>query len=641
MGLTAQSVGRGAAGETGVFGGYDAQARVLALAGNPNVGKSTIFNALTGRKQHTGNWPGKTVAVAEESLEYKAQRYVLIDLPGTYALTGCSEEERVAAEFIRSGQAQCVVAVCDATCLERNLHLVLQLMELTTQLIVCVNLLDEAEKMQIEIDLHALERELGVPVVGTAAGRREGLDALLERIRNVTDGFESPRPRRCGAFEEAEAGSEEAPRTAQTAQERIVHRAEEIASRVVQTPQRSAYAARQARMDRFLTGRLTGWLSVAALLLLVFWLTVRGANAPSALLERGFDALCALLWQAAEAARLPRWLAAPLLDGVLATTGRVVSVMLPPAAIFFPLFTLLEDSGYLPRLALLMDHGLSRCGGCGKQALTACMGFGCNAAGVVGCRIIDSPRERKIAVLTNAFVPCNGRFPALIFLISLSFSHGSSLLGALCLTGCVLLSVLMTLAASGLLHRTVLRGESSSFALELPPYRRPRIWQVIVRSIKDRTLFVLGRAAAVAAPAGLVIWLLANLHVGGESLLQSAAALLNAPAGALGMTGAVLMAFVLGSPANELVLPVLMMILTAGGICGAESSAEMGAILAEHQWTWQNSLCTIVFFLFHWPCTTTLMTIKKETGSLRWTLLAILLPTAFGAALCALLNWLL
>lgn len=608
--------------------------RLVALAGNPNVGKSTLFNALTGLNQHTGNWPGKTVELAQGSYEYKGESYRLADLPGTYSLVSRSQEEAVAEQFLREGGADCTVVICDATCLERTLCLALQILELTPRVVLCVNLMDEAARAGLTIDARLLERSLRVPVVTASAGTGEGIAELQEAVREVCDGFYPLCAEGGGRIRGAtEAESDAIARG-------FVRRAETLARAAQGAPQKAEHTLTQ-RLDSVLLHPVCGYLVLLVLLLGVFWLTIAGANYPSEGLQWCFDRLGLLLRCGAEMLRLPDTVQGALLDGVYATSARVVSVMLPPMAIFFPIFTILEDFGYLPRVAFLMDHGFYRAGACGKQALTMCMGFGCNAAGVVGCRIIDSPRERKIAVLTNAFVPCNGRFPALIFLISLSFSHGSSLLGALCLTGYVLLSVLMTLAASGLLHRTMLRGESSSFALELPPYRRPRIWQVIVRSVKDRTLFVLGRAAAVAAPAGLVIWLLANLHVGGESLLQSAAALLNAPAGALGMTGAVLMAFVLGSPANELVLPVLMMILTAGGICGAESSAEMGAILAEHQWTWQNSLCTIVFFLFHWPCTTTLMTIKKETGSLRWTLLAILLPTAFGAALCALLNRLL
>lgn len=321
-----------------------------------------------------------------------------------------------------------------------------------------------------------------------------------------------------------------------------------------------------------------------------------------------------------------------------ATAARVVAVMLPPMAIFFPLFTLLEDFGYLPRVAFLMDHRFRRAGACGKQSLTLCMGLGCNAAGVTGCRIIDSRRERLIAVLTNAFVPCNGRFPGLIFLITLYFAHGAALLGAGALTMCLVLSFGMTLAGSKLLSRTVLRGEPSSFVLELPPYRKPRIGQVLVRSVRDRTLFVLGRAVAVAAPAGLLIWLLANIAPGGTPLLLSAASLLDAPGKLLGMNGAILLAFLLGCPANELVLPLLMMILTSGSLIGAESIAVMSKILLDAGITWKEGLCTLVFFLFHFPCTTTLFTVYRETKSKKWTLLAAVLPTAFGCVLCAGIN---
>lgn len=608
--------------------------RLVALAGNPNVGKSTLFNALTGMNQHTGNWPGKTVELAQGSYTYKGESYRLTDLPGTYSLVSRSQEEAVAERFLQEGGADCTVVICDATCLERTLCLALQILELTQKVVLCVNLMDEAQHMGLRIDVRVLAHTLGVPVVATAAGSGQGIEQLQEAVREVCDGFSPVRQEQNGRIRGAT--QEESDQIARS----FVRRAEALAQRAQGTMPKRERTLTQ-RLDAVLLHPVLGYAVLLALLLGVFWLTIAGANYPSEGLQWCFDRLGLLLQRGLRALHLPAALRGALLDGVYATTARVVSVMLPPMAIFFPIFTILEDFGYLPRVAFLMDHGFYRAGACGKQALTMCMGFGCNAAGVVGCRIIDSPRERKIAVLTNAFVPCNGRFPALIFLIGLSFARGSALLAALCLTGCVLLSVLMTLAASRLLHGTVLRGESSSFALELPPYRRPRIWQVIVRSVKDRTLFVLGRAAAVAAPAGLVIWLMANLRIGGESLLQYAAAALHDPAGALGMSGAVLLAFFLGSPANELVLPVLMMILTAGGGYGAESSAAMGAILAGHGWTWQNSLCTMVFFLFHWPCTTTLMTIKKETGSLRWTLCAALLPTAFGAALCALLNLLL
>ena len=322
---------------------------------------------------------------------------------------------------------------------------------------------------------------------------------------------------------------------------------------------------------------------------------------------------------------------------LLRTLAWVVAVMLPPMAIFFPLFTLLEDAGYLPRVAYNLDRPFQACRACGKQALTMCMGLGCNAAGVVGCRIIDSERERLLAVLTNSLMPCNGRFPALIALMTMFFSlSGSTLTAALLLTAALTLCVGLTFGATWLLSATVLRGKPSAFALELPPYRAPQVGQVIVRSVLDRTLFVLGRAAAVAAPAGMILWTLANGRIGGVSLLAWCAGALDPLGRAMGMDGVLLLAFVLGFPANEIVLPIAVMgYLAQGSLGDSLGLAQMHVLLTANGWTWTTAVSAVLFFLLHWPCSTTLWTIRRETGSAKWTLLAALLPTALGMALCA------
>ncbi|MGQ9556922.1 MAG: nucleoside recognition domain-containing protein [Desulfurispora sp.] len=415
----------------------------------------------------------------------------------------------------------------------------------------------------------------------------------------------------------------------------IYGRAGEIASKVVRGPQKPAPDWDQ-KLDDILTSRVFGFPSMLLLLFMVFWVTLVGANYPSELLAsvlfRGQEWLTGLL----SGLKAPAWVNGLLVEGIYRCLAWVVSVMLPPMAIFFPCFTLLEDVGYLPRIAFNLDNFFKKAGTHGKQSLTMSMGFGCNAAGVVACRIIESPRERLIAMLTNNFVPCNGRFPTLITLAGLLVMGTASSLGAtLIVVGSVLLGIAATLAVSWGLSRTLLRGIPSSFTLELPPYRKPRVGSIIVRSIFDRTIFVLRRAVLVAGPAGAVIWLLANLRVGQDSLLAIGARWLDPAGQLLGLDGCILMAFILGLPANEIVLPILIMsYLATGSLTELSSLADLHRLLVEHGWTGVTALCTMLFSLLHYPCATTLWTIKQESGSVKWTVLAAAIPLAVAVTVC-------
>ena len=674
----------------------------VALSGNPNVGKSTLFNSLTGSSQHTGNWAGVTVSCFKGSCSSKKYNYVFADLPGTYSLMAHSAEEALARDGICFGNCDVAVVICDSTCLERNLNLVLQILETGIPAMVCVNFMDEAAKKNIRIDLPALSRELSAPVAGTTARKKRSLEHFLDRLDETVDHpdtepfhisydaaveqaismllpFTEPLSSRlsprwlalrllendpgllrslntflgrdlseddalCQAVRQARSHLDQAGIFEDDLKDRIVsgivNTAESIASRTVSLPEKP-YGKRDAFWDRILTGRLAGYPAMIGLLALIFWLTITGANYPSALLSSLFFSFQEKLTAAFMAVNAPQWLHGILVLGVYRVLAWVISVMLPPMAIFFPLFTLLEDFGYLPRIAYNLDRPFQCCKACGKQALTMAMGFGCNAAGVTGCRIIDSPRERLIAILTNSFVPCNGRLPALVTLITLFFTGASSadpisfLRPALILTFFILTGVAATFFVSRLLSATVLKGMPSSFTLELPPYRRPQIGRVIWRSILDRTLFILGRAAAVAAPAGLVIWILANVSIGDISLLARFSGYLDPIGRLMGMDGVILMAFILGLPANEIVIPIIIMAYTSQGtLIEPGNLSDLHTLLISQGWTWVTALCTMVFFLFHWPCSTTLMTIKKETGSLKWTCLAVLLPTACGVILC-------
>ncbi|MEY8302942.1 ferrous iron transport protein B [Anaerosalibacter bizertensis] len=672
---------------------------VIALAGNPNTGKSTLFNYLTGLKQHTGNWPGKTVANAKGTFNYEDESFLLVDLPGTYSIFANSQEEEIARNFICFGEPEITVVVVDSTSLERNLNLVLQITEITDNVVVSLNLIDEANRKGIKIDIEKLENELGVPIVPIVARDGIGVEKLLNTIYNISNSNYKIDPNKVkyspeientitkienilsiymdkshnlrwialrlidgdkniknelGNFliengftseplEEIENIIKENKNIGDEIVTTIYENAEQIADEVVSIEDNRKIDW-DKKLDDILTNKITGYPIMLILLGLIFWITIVGANYPSELLAKilfGFENKLSYLFLKLNP---PDWLYGILILGVYRTLAWVISVMLPPMAIFFPLFTLLEDLGYLPRVAFNLDNSFRKAGTHGKQALTMSMGFGCNAAGIMACRIIDSPRERLIAIITNNFVPCNGRFPIIIamstiFIGGLVNEKYSSIIAAISVVFVVLIGIFVTLTVSRFLSKTFLKGVPSSFTLELPPYRKPQIGKILIRSLIDRTLFVLSRAIMVAIPAGAITWIFANITVNGTSILNISANFLDPFAKLLGLDGYILMAFILGLPANEIVLPILTMsYMSKGAMLEFESIETLKNLLSNNGWTFITGLNFMLFSLLHFPCGTTLLTIKKETGGRKWPIFTFFLTTIVAILVTFIVN---
>ncbi|EGT3616059.1 ferrous iron transport protein B [Clostridium perfringens] len=696
MGLTKNSTGIRLLSSDKIKGNIK-EDYVVALAGNPNVGKSTVFNALTGLNQHTGNWPGKTVANAEGYYEFKDSIIKVVDLPGTYSLLSNSEEEEIARDYICFNDPDIVVVVADATSLERNLNLFIQISEITDKVILCINLIDEAKKKNIRIDLELLSKELNSTIVSASARNGIGIEELKETIfkelnlskkkeNAINYDFDIEK-----AIEEIEVIINQAIKVDKkksrwiairmlegndnilkslyykyNIQEKyiqmiykikddinknykdksiediiiksIIKEAERLGNKVVKAE--CEYTNTQRKIDKILVSKSTGIPIMIATLLIILWITITLANYPSEMLANMFGYGEYYIREFFAGLNLPSWIGGILIDGVYVTLAWIISVMLPPMAIFFPMFTLLEDLGYLPRIAFNLDKCFKKCCTCGKQALTMCMGLGCNAAGIIGCRIINSPRERLIAILTNVFMPCNGRFPMLIsissiFIGGIAVGIKGSFISAITVTMVIILGVFMTLLVSNILSKTILKGIPSNFILELPPYRKPQIGKVIVRSILDRTLYVLGRAVAIAAPAGAVIWIFSNIMIGDSTLLSICANFLNPFANTIGVDGYILMAFILGLPANEIVMPIIIMsYLRATTMIEFDSLVELKELLVANGWTMLTAINVMILCLMHYPCGTTLWTIKKETKSLKWTALGFLIPTIAGIVVC-------
>ena len=683
-----------------IFDTNDKNKEIVCLVGNPNTGKSSIFNELTGFHQHTGNWSGKTVVNAYGEYKHKGEDYGVIDLPGIYSVFSYSQEEEVAREFICFGKYDVLVVVCDMTCIERNISILFQILEMNKKVILCLNLCDEARDKNIIVDINKMEKELKIPIIKTSVKENIGIEELKDKIRYVLDNkyefkdndlkYEEEIEKKVTSicekldflkstdnkrwislrildsdedffsFMKSHLTEDENEKLKLLREEYNEGNFKEVRENIIETiyekcksirsnyvEQKGDKYLRDRKIDDIITSKKFGIPIMISLIAVILFITINLSNIPSSILSNMFNYLEEKLSIFLNYLHFPVFIHDMLVYGIFRVTGWVISVMLPPMAIFFPMFTFLEDLGYLPRVAFNMDHIFKRAGCHGKQCLTMCMGFGCNCAGVIGTRIIESKRERLIAIITNNFVPCNGRFPLIIVLSSIFFSVTTStvvnsVVTSLIVTGMVIIGICITLLISYILSKTLLKGEPSSFTLELPPYRKPKLGTILYTSFIDRTIFVLGRAVMIAAPFGIIIWVLANIFINDVSIMGHIVSFLNPIAKVIGLDGTILAAFIIGIPANEIIIPIMLMsYLSTGQLIDFDTASSLGIILRDNGWTIITAINTMLFSLLHFPCSTALWTIKKETGSNKWTFLSFLIPTIVAFVVCFIVNFIL
>ncbi len=619
----------------------------IILAGNPNVGKSTLFNALTGKKVHTGNWSGKTVSATEAVSIHNRKKYVIEDLPGISSLTYPNAEEIAAFNAITAQSYDCCLIVADATNLTRSLALVLRILEATPRCVLAINLFDEAEKQGIKINAEALSFVLGIPVILTSARHKKGITELLDMCEKVCEGAFSQAVFTPLYSSETENFLASLPYDRKEAlskfyslkgndsiKEDIALKVSNLSASIAKVCTTASKPSAASLPDKIFCSPIFGIPIMILLLCTVLYITIVVSNYPSELLSLLFKKGEVLLSGVLSGLSLPDFVKGLIAEGIYATTSTVVAVMLPPMAIFFPLFAILEDYGYLPRVAFNLDNAFRKCGSCGKQALCMCMGLGCNCVGITNSAIIPSKREKLISILTNSITPCNGRFGAIIACISVFFSNGNPLFSALFTALVLIFSFLTTFLATFILSKTLFKGEKSVFILEMPPYRKPLFVKTVISSFSRHIIHILIRAVSLASPMGGIIYFLNY-----KNLLLPAADFLNPLASLMGLDGIILLSFVLAFPANEIVFPVMLMLYTqTSAMVDSFSLSALQTILVQNNWSMATAISFIIFTLLHWPCFAATVSAKKEAGSIKWAILAIVVPTTLGIAFCMLFH---